>query len=84
MVILCYVLFTVIEGKRERLSGSQNSLPSDVACCPHCLLLGIPRFQNKIPPGGAISYCSCKLNIQKTKIMVSGLITSWQIDGETV
>ena len=25
-----------------------------------------------------------KLNIQKTKIMVSGLITSWQKDGETV
>ena len=25
-----------------------------------------------------------KLNIQKTKIMVSGPITSWQIDGETV
>ena len=25
-----------------------------------------------------------KLNIQKTKIMISGLITSWQIDGETV
>ena len=25
-----------------------------------------------------------KLNIQKTKIMVSGTITSWQIDGETV
>ena len=25
-----------------------------------------------------------KLNIQKTKIMVSGAITSWQIDGETV
>ena len=24
------------------------------------------------------------LNIQKTKIMVSGPITSWQIDGETV
>ena len=23
-----------------------------------------------------------KLNIQKTKIMASGLITSWQIDGE--
>ena len=27
---------------------------------------------------------SLKLNIQKTKIMVSGPITSWQIDGETV
>ena len=25
-----------------------------------------------------------KLNIQKTKIMAPGLITSWQIDGETV
>ena len=25
-----------------------------------------------------------KLNIQKTKVMASGSITSWQIDGETV
>ena len=25
-----------------------------------------------------------KLNTQKTKIMASGLITSWQIDGETI
>ena len=25
-----------------------------------------------------------KLNIQKTKIMASGLFTSWEIDGETV
>ena len=25
-----------------------------------------------------------KLNIQKTKIMTCGLITSWQIDGETM
>ena len=25
-----------------------------------------------------------KLNIQKTRIMASGPITSWQIDGETV
>ena len=28
--------------------------------------------------------CGLKLNIQKTKIMASGPITSWQIDGETV
>ena len=27
---------------------------------------------------------SLKLDIQKTKIMVSGSITSWQIDGETM
>ena len=27
---------------------------------------------------------SLKLNIQKTRIMASGPITSWQIDGETM
>ena len=31
-----------------------------------------------------IYYSSVKLNIQKTKIMASGPITSWEIDGETV
>ena len=30
------------------------------------------------------SNLSLKLNIQKTKITASGLITSWEIDGETV
>ena len=28
--------------------------------------------------------CGLKLNIQKTKIMASGPITSWEIDGKTV
>ena len=28
--------------------------------------------------------CGLKLNVQKTKIMASGPITSWQLDGETV
>ena len=28
--------------------------------------------------------CGLKFNIQKTKVMASGPITSWQIDGETV
>ena len=28
--------------------------------------------------------CGLKLNIQKTKIMASGPITSWEIDGETM
>ena len=30
------------------------------------------------------SWTGLKLNIQKTKIMASGPITSWEIDGETV
>ena len=31
-----------------------------------------------------IEKAGLKLNIQKTKIMASGTITSWEIDGETV
>ena len=31
-----------------------------------------------------IEKTSLKLNIEKTKIMASGPITSWQIDGETM
>ena len=33
---------------------------------------------------GESEKASLKLNIHRTKIMVSGPITSWQIDGETV
>ena len=39
------------------------------------LLLKVKRESEKV---------GLKLNIQKTKIMVSGPITSWEIDGETV
>ena len=40
-----------------------------------CLLMKVKKESEKV---------GLKLNIQKTKIMVSGPITSWQIDGETV
>ena len=33
---------------------------------------------------GESEKANLKLNIQKTKIMASGPITSWQIDGETM
>ena len=36
----------------------------------------------KVKEGG--EKVGLKLNIQKTKIMASGPITSWQIDGETM
>ena len=36
------------------------------------------------PKGPAREKVGLKLNIQKTKIMASGPITSWQIDGETL
>ena len=40
-----------------------------------CLLMKVKEKSEKF---------GLKLNIQKTKIMASGPITSWQIDGETV
>ena len=40
-----------------------------------CLLIKVKEESEKV---------GLKLNIQKTKIMVSGPITSWQTDGETV
>ena len=40
-----------------------------------CLLMNMKEESEKV---------GLKLNIQKTKIMASGPITSWQIDGETV
>ena len=50
-----------------------HSLASLFLKCPLCLL-------NKEESEKA----GLQLNIQKTKIMASGSITSWQIDGETV
>ena len=40
-----------------------------------CLLIKVKEESEKV---------GLKLNIQKTKIMASGPITSWQIDGETM
>ena len=40
-----------------------------------CLLIKVKEESEKV---------GLKLNIQKTTIMASGPITSWQIDGETV
>ena len=42
----------------------------------------LKRFLMKVK--GESEKVGLKLNIQKTKIMASSLITSWQIDGETV
>ena len=40
-----------------------------------CLLMKVEEESKKV---------GLKLKVQKTKIMASGPITSWQIDGETV
>ena len=43
---------------------------------------GLKSFSVKVKEEG--EKVGLKLNIQKTKIMASGPITSWQIDGETM
>ena len=44
----------------------------------------IPLLKNLLMKVKEESEKGLKLNIQKTKIMASSPITSWQIDGETV
>ena len=43
-----------------------------------------PYFSNLSNHKRRVKKAGLKLNIQKMKIMASGSITSWQIDGETV
>ena len=64
--------------------------PCITYCQPSCLCSSsVP----KVPPdpwfcihelNQLMNVCGLKLNIQKTTIMASGLITSWHIDGETM
>ena len=57
-------------------------------CCAGCLLSLIGVVVLKVYmlklKGIYVKKVGLKLNIQKIKIMVSGLITSWQIGGETM
>ena len=62
-----------------------------ISGCVHCLLMSLLfitldkswRFLFNAKMGKS-EKASLKLNIQKTKIMPSSPITSWQIDGETI
>ena len=72
--------------KKHKLeSGLPGEITSDMQMIPHLmaeseeeqksLLMKVKEESEKV---------GLKLNIQKTKIMESGPITSWEIDGETV
>ena len=66
----------------SRLAG-ETSITSDMQMTPplwqkvkkKSLLIKVKEESEKV---------GLKLNIQKTKLMTSGPITSWEIDGETV
>ena len=72
-----------ISHKLESRLPGEISATSDIQMTPplwqkvkkKCLLMKVKEKSEKV---------GLKLNIQKTNIMASGPITSWQIDGETV
>ena len=67
---------------RSRLPG-EISITSDMQMTPP---YGRKQIRTKMPldERKESENVGLKLNIQKTKIMASDPITSWQIDGETV
>ena len=65
----------------SRLPG-EISITSDTQMTPP--LWEKAKKKNPDESETGVENVSLKLNIQKTKIMASGPITSWQIDGETM
>ena len=59
-------------------NGGPIPVPS-IGCYYPCLIYLPPNNESE-----RSEKVGLKLNIQKTKIMTSGPITSWQIDGETM
>ena len=78
----CEMLGRMKDKLESRLPG-EISITSDMQMTPPLwqkaknwsLLMKVKEESEKV---------GLKLNIQKTKIMASGSITSWEIDGETV
>ena len=59
----------------KKITESDTTLMANSKEEPKSLLMKVKKDSEKV---------GLKLNVQKTKIMASGPITSWQIDGETV
>ena len=69
--------------KLESRLPEEISITSDIQIIPHGRKRrGIKSLWMKCKK--EFEHVGSKLNIQKTKIMASGPITSWQIDGETM
>ena len=66
--------------KLESRFPGEISITSDMQMIPQ---LRRKQTRTKEPLDDSEKF-GLKLNIQKTKILASGPITSWQIDGETV
>ena len=76
----CEMLDWMKHKLESRLPG-EVSVTSDMQMTPP-LWQKVKKLLTKVKEESESS--NLKLNIQKTKIMASGPITSWQIDGETM
>ena len=71
--------------KLESRFLGEISITSDMQMTPHLMAESKEELKSLLMKGKEESEkVGLKLNIQKTKIMASGAITSWQIDGEIV
>ena len=74
--------------QREKGGNARLALHPGVRRSPDPIAAGPPAGSSVFPPQTAppslVQGDGLKLNIQKTKIMTNGPITSWQIDGGTV
>ena len=68
---------------KSRLLG-EISITSDIQMTPPLWQKAKKNYKSLLMKVKESEKVGFKLNIQKTKIMASGPITSWQIDGETV
>ena len=74
-----------INNKLESRLPGDISITSDIQMIPLCMAVSEEELKSLLMTVKEQSEkVGLKLNIQKTKTMVSGPITSWQIDGETV
>ena len=72
LIVIC---FTVYSGLTQSRYADDTILMAESEAELKSLLMKVKEESEKV---------GLKLNIQKTMIMASGSITSWQIDGETV
>ena len=79
-----YLSLIVLEAEKSRIKASADLVPGEGLLPGSSFNYGLTRQKEGWGVLWSLFYKDTKLSIQKTKIMASGSITSWEIDGETV
>ena len=70
-------------GRLQSMGRKESDTTEQLRFC-FCFVAESVELKNFLKVNKETEKVGLKLNIQKTKIMAPGLITSWQVDGETV